>query len=251
MLVAALKRSRSICLQREKSSPAHPHCLPKVSSLSGAAGMTGIRFTIDFLWKTAPAGVSLETNAMQITENNNAGSRPRAGVRKMPRLACRIDMTPMVDLGFLLISFFVITTELSKPAAMQLRVPADGPASDLGYKYALTVLPADNNRLFYYTGRLEDAVANNALFETTWTGYRSIRSVISERQRLLDADPRSKEKRNGLMLLIKPLPGASYANVVDLLDEAVIDDVKKYALVKISLEEQRRVETIMHLPVAR
>lgn len=176
---------------------------------------------------------------------------PRAGVKRMKKNNLRIDMTPMVDLGFLLISFFVITTELTRPTTMNLNMPADGPPSELAYKYALTIMPTQDNRLFYYTGSFEDAAAANAIYETNWAGPGSLRSVISQKQRLLDADLRSKEKRKGLMLLIKPLPGASYANVVNLLDEAVIDDVKKYALLKISPEEKSKVEALLATPAAQ
>ncbi len=65
-------------------------------------------------------------------ENDNGVQRQRAGVRRPVKRQLRIDMTPMVDLGFLLISFFVITTELSKPTVMPLAMPKDGGESDLG-----------------------------------------------------------------------------------------------------------------------
>jgi biopolymer transport protein ExbD len=75
-------------------------------------------------------------------ENMNLTINPtnKAGVRKMKKHELKIDMTPMVDLGFLLISFFVITTELSKPTALNLIMPTKGIAMDLGESNALTVL---------------------------------------------------------------------------------------------------------------
>ena len=62
---------------------------------------------------------------MATIDNEVAVQRQRAGVRRPVKHQLRIDMTPMVDLGFLLISFFVITTELSKPTAMPLVMPKD------------------------------------------------------------------------------------------------------------------------------
>lgn len=149
----------------------------------------------------------------------------------------RVDMTPMVDLGFLLISFFVITTELSKPTAMNLYVPKQGPPIPLGMSDALTILLDKDNAVYYYNGDWKDAVANNSIVQTNYSGTTGIRNVIMEKQYWLDKNSKSKEGRNGLMMLIKPTTAASYRNVVDVLDEATINMVKKYAIVKITPEE--------------
>ena len=79
-----------------------------------------------------------------ITENK------KAGVRRMIKHNLKIDMTPMVDLGFLLISFFVITTELSRPQAMNFYMPHEGPPSDAAESKTITFLTGANNKLFYY-----------------------------------------------------------------------------------------------------
>ncbi|MCX6315926.1 MAG: biopolymer transporter ExbD [Bacteroidetes bacterium] len=174
-------------------------------------------------------------------ENGGASSRKRAGVRRAVRLNCSIDMTPMVDLGFLLISFFVITTELRRPAAMPLNMPADGPGMDIGNSYALTIIPSADNRLYYYFGNWQDAVNSNSIHTANYAGENSIRKVIHQKQLALDNDPKTTEKRNGLMLLIKPDKNASYKNMVDILDEATINIVKKFAVLKISPEEEKWV----------
>jgi biopolymer transport protein ExbD len=181
-------------------------------------------------------------------ENDGASSRKRAGVRRPVRLNCSIDMTPMVDLGFLLISFFVITTELRRPVAMPLIMPADGPGMDIGNSYALTIIPSADNRLYYYFGNWQDAVKANAIHSASYAGENSIRNVINQKQRALDNDPKTTEKRNGLMLLIKPDKNASYKNMVDILDEATINIVKKFAVLKISAEEEIWVQQHQQLP---
>lgn len=175
-------------------------------------------------------------------ENTAGNSRQRAGVRRAVKHACKIDMTPMVDLGFLLISFFVITTELSKPAAMNLYMPADGEGTDLGASNALTVIPAADNKIYYYFGKWEDAVNNGTVYSTNYSGENSLRKIIIHKQEELDRNPISKEKRNGLMLLVKPTSGASYKNIVDVLDETAINLVKKYALLKITPAEEEWVK---------
>lgn len=171
-------------------------------------------------------------------ENSSAGTRKRAGVRRIVKHRQKVDMTPMVDLGFLLITFFVITTELSKPIVMDLYMPKDGPPLDLGESNALSFLLGKNNTVYYYNGNWEDAKRENEIFATTFSAKDGLRKIINEKQQRLDKTiNKNKEGREGLMLLIKPDKEASYKNVVDLLDEATINVVKKYAVVKLSEEE--------------
>ncbi len=167
----------------------------------------------------------------------SAPFRCRAGVRRMIKHHLKIDMTPMVDLGFLLITFFVITTELSKPTAMNLYMPADGLPMDLGKSNALTILLDRNDGIYFYNGDWKEALFSGGITKTNFSGKNSLREVIMKKQHWLDINNKTKEGRNGLMLLIKPGAGASYKNVVDALDEATINVVKKYAVVKISAEE--------------
>ena len=176
----------------------------------------------------------------QLNLTDNAGSaisRKRAGVQGMTKHSLRIDMTPMVDLGFLLISFFVITTELSRPTVMNLYMPADGPPMELGKSNALTILLDQNDGVYYYNGDWKEAVFSGGIIKTNFSEKNSLRDVIMKKQQWLDINNKTKEGRNGLMLLIKPGDGASYKNVVDALDEATINMVKKYAVVKLSAEE--------------
>ena len=166
---------------------------------------------------------------MATIDNEMPAQRQRAGVRRPVKHQLRIDMTPMVDLGFLLISFFVITTELSKPTVMPLAMPKDGGESDLGESYAFTVLLGAKGGTWYYYGNWADASQKEAVYPLMNT--TALRQKIQERQLWLDAHP-GKEGRNGLMVLVKSSPEASYKQVVDVLDEMAINQVKKYAVVK-------------------
>jgi biopolymer transport protein ExbD len=154
--------------------------------------------------------------------------RRKAGVTNLKKQKPKIDMTPMVDLGFLLISFFVMTAELSKPRLASLNMPKDGPPMTLGDSSALTVLLAGNERFYYYRGSWEDAIKGNKIFKTDISSV-ALRNAILQQKHQLEL---SNNKGDGLMLLIKSTEEASYRNVIDVLDEALINNVKKYVIVK-------------------
>jgi len=153
----------------------------------------------------------------------------------------RIDMTPMVDLGFLLITFFVFTTTISTPKATDLFMPKDPTnvrdSTQLIDGLALTLLLDDNNKVYYYHGIFNNAVSANKIFETNYSTYDGIGKIIRQKQKDIDASGKFAEGRRGMMLLIKPTSKSVYKNVVDALDEAVINDVKKYALIEPANEE--------------
>ena len=138
-----------------------------------------------------------------------------------------MDMTPMVDLGFLLISFFVVTTELSKPRAMNLYMPHDGKPTPTAESKTITFLSGANNKLFYYLGEEKDAGIKNPIIPISWN--EGIGKIIREKQLQLD---NVKGGRDEMVTILKPGKESIYKNVVDMLDEMTIHRVTRYALVK-------------------
>jgi hypothetical protein len=171
--------------------------------------------------------------------NTAAGaSRHGGAVRKSKKLSTRVDLTPMVDLGFLLITFFIVTTTLSEPKAMNLIMPSDKPVKDpptLGNSTALTLIPFGDNKVFFYHGILDEAMKNGSYGVTSFALSGGIGDIIRQKQLALDRN--SSLKREDLMLLIKPANSASYQMLVNALDEPAINLVIKYALLDLSLEE--------------
>jgi biopolymer transport protein ExbD len=163
---------------------------------------------------------------------NSAVARKGKTFSRNKKQLLRIDMTPMVDLGFLLITFFVFTTTISQPTATDLFMPRDDTKDPqpLPKSLALTILLDDNDKLYYYHGDFNDALKANEIYETNYSTYAGIGKVIRQKQNDIDASKKFPEGRRGIMLLIKPGPNANYKNVVDVLDEATINDVRKWNL---------------------
>ncbi|RYY22204.1 MAG: biopolymer transporter ExbD [Chitinophagaceae bacterium] len=178
------------------------------------------------------AGVLFQTSFM--AEINQPAPAAKPGFGNGKKLSTRVDLTPMVDLGFILITFFVFTATLSEPSAMTLVMPADGgepiPVRD---SRTLTVIPAGNNQVFFYHSILREAVVNGRVGMVSGA---EIGDLIREKQAYLDVLQSGSKK--DLMLIIKPTAGASYRNVVDVLDEVAINEVKHYAMSDLYPEEE-------------
>ena len=171
---------------------------------------------------------------------NNANVRKGRSFSHNKKQIIRIDMTPMVDLGFLLITFFVFTTTMSIPKATDLFMPSDKPVTippELPNSLALSLLLDDNNKVYYYNGDFTEAANTNKIFETNYSTFEGIGKIIRQKQKDIDASGKFADGRKGLMLLIKPTSESVYKNVIDALDEAVINDVRKYAIVEPANEE--------------
>ena len=136
-----------------------------------------------------------------------------------------IDMTPLVDLGFLLISFFIFTSSLTEQKALKLFMPKDEKPTPVKASQSLTVLLGANSQAFVYMGEWKEAVRQGGVIQTNYHVHFGLGNLIRRKQKELGI------KKDKLVYLIKPLPGASYQNVVDALDEALINQIENYSLV--------------------
>lgn len=139
-------------------------------------------------------------------------------------------MTPMVDLGFLLITFFIFTATLSQPSVTKLIMPKEGEESPVKESEAMTLL-LDKEKAFAYEGRWDDAFAKGKIVETTYDLRSGIGKSLREKQARLT-------KKDDLVVVIKPLSTSSYQNVIAALDEMQINNVKRYAIVEATPDEK-------------
>lgn len=169
----------------------------------------------------------------EMDTSGGGGHKKGPGVKKGKKLSTRVDLTPMVDLGFLLITFFIFTTTMSQPTAMRLILPkdADKPEDQNKAKESgvITLLLGNDNNVFYYEGQLASDGSN---FKSS--NFKEIRTVLIDKKR------NTPEK--DLVVIIKPSAECTYKNVVDILDEMAINILKKYALVDISEGEAALVK---------
>lgn len=139
----------------------------------------------------------------------------------------KVDMTPMVDLGFLLITFFIFTTSISKPTAMKLAMPKDdGDPTPVKCSASLTLLPEGPDRVGWSdcTNGIEAPVRYAA-----FTGPKGIREILVQKRQ---AVARQFGDAHDLVVMIRPSKECDYATLVNLLDEMTINGVTRYAIVE-------------------
>jgi biopolymer transport protein ExbD len=177
-----------------------------------------------------------------IEGGGDSGHKKGPGVKKAKRLSTRIDMTPLVDLGFLLITFFIFTATMSTPNTMRLIMPKDEKNEDkqteVKESAALTILMGKDNNIYYYEGQLK---ADGSNFSSTT--YKEVREVIQNKKKNVMQMGRSlgyhqDSLDKDLVVVIKPNENATYKNTVDVLDEMTINNIKRFAIVDITQAER-------------
>jgi len=199
-----------------------------------------------------------------IDEGGGDSHKKGPGVKKAKKLSTRVDMTPMVDLGFLLITFFIFTTTMSSPTTMDLFMPKDTDKDEDQNKAkesgALTLLLGKNNVIYYYEGQLKEDASN--FLTSNFSGIRKI--IIDKKKGVIDAHQHDEgckkiqEKAKAevppnpnwqkacldrdLVVVIKPDEEATYKNTIDILDEMAISDIKRYAMVDLFPVEKELIK---------
>lgn len=155
------------------------------------------------------------------------GGGKKGGVKKAKKLSTRVDLTPMVDLGFLLLTFFVFSSTMSQPASMNMNMPddraKDKEQNEAAASGALTILLGNDHTVYYYEGTL---AANGANVKES--NFQDIRDVIVNKKKSTPKDD--------FVVVLMPGDASTYADVVKILNEMSINLVETYALVAISPE---------------
>ena len=203
---------------------------------------------------------------VQQQEGSDKGGRHKKVRAK--KSSTHIDMTPMVDLAFLLLTFFILTTTFSKPKTMDITMPIkkdieDKDKTKVPASQTMSILLTEDDKIIWYMGM--DSVGmppETNMADFSQTGVKSIHKILLEKNKLIydqvrlvedsvkrglipDKDDEIKRhkaqvkaaEKKGLIVLIKPDDKSKYKNLVDILDEMLITNVARYAIVDLSESE--------------
>ncbi|ESU21568.1 biopolymer transport ExbD protein [Flavobacterium cauense R2A-7] len=179
----------------------------------------------------------------ELNSGDGGGGKKKGHVRSKKQNA-GVDLTAMVDLAFLLITFFMLTTSLSKPQSMNLAMPdkEDKPKDqqeqlDVADDRSMTLLLGEKNQIVWYYG-----LPDNPIEGPTKVGYgkNGIRKELLAKEKTVLA--KYGDPKKGLIVLIKASKKSTYRNLVDVLDEMAIAKVPTYAIVDITPEENAMLE---------
>jgi biopolymer transport protein ExbD len=189
------------------------------------------------------------------------------------KASTHIDMTPMVDLAFLLLTFFILTTTFSKPKTMDITMPVKDKVEDkdrtkVPASQTMSVLLTKNDKVIWYMGvDSAEIPPQTNVADFSQSGSKSIHKVLLEKNKLVADQVRLVEdsvqrglipdneeeikkhkawvkaaEKKGLIVLIKPDSTARYKNLVDILDEMLITNVSRYAIVDLSESEKELIK---------
>ncbi|SEH76395.1 Biopolymer transport protein ExbD [Paenimyroides aquimaris] len=177
-----------------------------------------------------------------MAELNTGGNEGKGGKKvRSKKQNAGVDLTAMVDLAFLLITFFMLTTSLSKPQSMDLTMPdkLEEPdptkIQDAKASKTMTILIGKDRKLKYYMGLLKEPYQGVGPTDTPY-GKEGIRQVILQKMANLRAA--GHEGKDGIVVLIKATEDATYTDMIDILDEMAITGVEIYALQDMTEDEK-------------
>ena len=193
------------------------------------------------------------------------------GKRKAKKHGTHIDMTPMVDLACLLLTFFMLTTAFNKPKVMEVIMP-DKPKEnekppELDKDRALNIILVENDKILWYVGIADPSKTQLAEADYSKDGIRRVllernkqlftniakmnKDLVDGKLKLSPDSAQGRIKRFykadkfGPIVLIKAADGVKYRNIVDIIDEMAITNIARYSLVDINPVEKMMVQTFL------
>jgi biopolymer transport protein ExbD len=199
---------------------------------------------------------------MQVEDKGKKGKKP-----KQKKHGTRVDLTPMVDLGFLLITFFMLTTSMLKPQTMEISVPSKDKVQEeeqnkVKASQAITILMGKEDKLYYYFGTQENGVdpeliktnyssegIRKMLFQKNFDVMKAVDELKKDKKKMSEEDYNKKlselrSVKTAPVIMIKAADDANYKNLVDILDEMNINNIARYAIVDITPYDLGLIEKI-------
>jgi biopolymer transport protein ExbD len=153
----------------------------------------------------------------------------KGGKVRAKKQSTKVDMTPMVDLAFLLLTFFILTSTFNKPKTMEVTMPDkvqnEEEQTKINENDILNLVLAEDDKIYYWTGLTPPA-------EVTNYSKDGVRKLLLQRMK---ENPK-------MMVLIKPKDESRYNNMVDILDEMDITKMKRFAIVEFTPDDKTIIE---------
>lgn len=154
----------------------------------------------------------------------------------------RVDLTAMVDLGLLLITFFMFTTTMAKPKAMQLDLPnkdleiPEEERSKIKEDEAITLILGAEHKIYYYEGIGSDPANKPEVKVTTFADNGGLRDVIIDKKKKVEALKASGRLAadDKTTVVIKPSTECTTDDVIKTIDEMTINNITVFAVTDIS-----------------
>ena len=202
------------------------------------------------------------------TNDQDSGKGGKHKKVRAKKQSTHIDMTPMVDLAFLLLTFFIMTTTFGKPKTMEINMPVkpDTPENQTLVNNAVTILLTGDDKIYWYFGELKPETK----LELTNYSNDGLRKLFLDKNKfavdrikqlrtesatnnmadstLKRLEVEAKGAKQALMVLVKADDKAKYKNIVDVLDELNITMVGKYAIVDLAQQEFDLINTFKPQP---
>jgi biopolymer transport protein ExbD len=199
----------------------------------------------------------------EVNTGDDGGGKKKHGKKRAKKSSTRIDMTPMVDLGFLLLTFFILTTTFNKPQAMEINMPVKDKIEEekknkVPAEHTLSLLLTDKNVVYWYFGVADPSKPLPSLTKTNFSKDGIRKLLITENnerhnafnqiedwkkelaEKKITEDEFIEKKKvfhkqyatSSLIVLLKPDKDSNYKNIVDALDEMAICNIGSYALLE-------------------
>ena len=157
--------------------------------------------------------------------------KKQRSIRGSKKISLRVDMTPMVDLGFLLITFFMFTTNFSNPNVIDLGLPAKDPhqPTDIDFRNQITFILGKEGRVFYYQDEKKN-LNEGSLKEVSFDHFQVAKTIEKAKA--------NAPKKDFFTVIIKPADDSRYKTMVDMLDELAITKSDRYGISEINDKEK-------------
>lgn len=175
--------------------------------------------------------------------NQDSGKQGKGGKVRAKKNSGKVDLTAMVDLAFLLITFFMLTTTLNKPQAMDVAMPDKNVETDVNTDVdvdehrSITLVLGSDDKLIWYQGDVKNPLQGPTVIDYSAEG---LRAVLLRMKQLVPQQAGGKD----IIVVIRPSEKSVTRNIIDALDEMKITDIKRYMISnRIMAEEVELLKT--------